>query len=85
MNYSNTLPFLSQLLDVYRLVEDQIDMPSVAREVLQGKSTKFCFTFPCRCHLLTPIIICRFAICCTRFYAFLVRLCSVRPPVLIYH
>ena len=29
--------FFSQLVDVYRLVEDQIDMPSVALEVLQGK------------------------------------------------
>jgi aarF domain-containing kinase len=27
---------------VYRLVEDQIDMPSLAREVIQGNSIKFC-------------------------------------------
>lgn len=32
---------LSQLIDVYRLVEDQIDMPSVAVEVLQGKLMKY--------------------------------------------
>lgn len=33
--------FFSQLVDVYRLVEDQIDMPSVALEVLQGKWKNF--------------------------------------------
>lgn len=27
---------VSQLVDVYRLLEDQIDVPSVAREVVEG-------------------------------------------------
>jgi len=36
VNECNSFLF-SQLVDVYRLVEDQIDMPSVALEVLQGK------------------------------------------------
>jgi hypothetical protein len=49
MNYSNANISFLQLLDVYRLVEDQIDMPTVAREVLQGKANKFC--------LLSPVII----------------------------
>jgi aarF domain-containing kinase len=41
VNECNSSLFL-QLVDVYRLVEDQIDMPSVALEVLQGQSVKFC-------------------------------------------
>jgi len=40
MDDCNSFP-LSQLVDVYRLVEDQIDMPSVALEVLQGKLMKY--------------------------------------------
>jgi hypothetical protein len=33
---------VEELVDVYRLVEDQIDIPSVALEVIQGKSVDLC-------------------------------------------
>jgi hypothetical protein len=70
----NSFP-LSQLVDVYRLVEDQIDMPSVALEVLQGKlMIRFCLLIPVilkgilyglSVMNLLMFFLCRFTICCT--------------------
>ena len=78
--------FGTQLVDIYRLVEDELDVPTVAFEFIRGMVFYYWTTLlsPSVSYYVTRRLWCRFTLYDTRLDALLERLRAVRSLLIKY-